>query len=123
MSLIARHFEAEGMPTAILGSAIDIVEHCGVPRFLFTDFPLGNPCGKPFDRAMQREIVSAGLELFETATNARTTVKTPYQWGSYLWRERYLQVTEEDRIQLQILGEERRAQREAQRQSGKVRKE
>ena len=57
VSLTARHLEAAGMPTVILGSALDVVEHCGVPRFLFTDFPLGNPCGKPFDTAMQEAIV------------------------------------------------------------------
>ena len=37
MSLVARILEEAGIPTVILGSAIDIVEHCGVPRFLFTD--------------------------------------------------------------------------------------
>ena len=57
MSLVARHLEANDIPTIILGSAKDIVEHCGVPRFLFTDFPLGNPCGKPWDVEMQRRIV------------------------------------------------------------------
>ena len=33
------------MPTVIVGSARDVVEECGVPRFVFSDFPLGNPCG------------------------------------------------------------------------------
>ena len=32
MSLIARHLEAEGLPTVILGAAKDIVETAGVPR-------------------------------------------------------------------------------------------
>ena len=48
LSLVARHLEANGLPTVIIGSALDVVEHCGVPRFLFTDFPLGNPCGHPW---------------------------------------------------------------------------
>jgi len=39
VSLVARYLEANGLPTVIVGSALDIVEHCGVPRFLFTDFP------------------------------------------------------------------------------------
>ena len=50
MSLVARHLEANGLPTVIVGSALDVVEYCGVPRFLFTDFPLGNPCGLPWNR-------------------------------------------------------------------------
>ncbi|MEZ5231807.1 MAG: hypothetical protein R2749_03740 [Acidimicrobiales bacterium] len=48
MSLVARHLEANGIPTVIVGSARDIVEQAGVARFLFVDFPLGNPMGKPY---------------------------------------------------------------------------
>jgi len=47
VSLVARHLEANGVPTVIAGSALDIVEASGAPRFAFTDFPLGNPLGKP----------------------------------------------------------------------------
>ena len=64
MSLVARHLEANGLPTVIIGSALDIVEHCGVPRFLFTDFPLGNPCGHPWRRDMQKKIACPLLVLW-----------------------------------------------------------
>ncbi len=83
------------MPTVILGSARDIVEHCGVPRFLFTDFPLGNPCGRPYDEAMQRRILDSAFDLLESATAARTTVQTPFVWGEdRAWRERYMRLGE-----------------------------
>ena len=49
VGLAARHLEAHGIPTVIMGCAKDIVEHCGVPRFLWSDFPLGNSAGRPFD--------------------------------------------------------------------------
>ena len=49
VSLIARYLEENGIPTVVMGCAKDIVEHCGVPRFLFSDFPLGNAAGKPKD--------------------------------------------------------------------------
>ncbi len=81
MSLVARHLEANGIPTVVIGSARDIVEHCGVARFLFVDFPLGNPCGKPFDREMQREIVAMGLDLLEKATEPRTTRAAGFVWS------------------------------------------
>jgi len=55
VSLAARHLEADGIPTVILGCAKDIVEYCGVPRFLFSDFPLGNSAGRPFDVESQRQ--------------------------------------------------------------------
>ena len=54
MSLVARHLESHGIPTVVLGAARDIVEECGVARFVFTDFPLGNPCGRPHDPETSR---------------------------------------------------------------------
>ena len=93
MSLVARHFEANGLPTVIVGSARDIVEQCGVPRFLFTDFPLGNPCGKPYDPVMQHAVVGLALELLESARQPRTTVQAPFQWDSIgEWRLTYMRL-------------------------------
>ena len=93
VSLVARHLEANGIATVVLGSARDIVEHCGVPRFVFTDFPLGNPCGKPWDVAMQRDIVGIGLDLLESARAPRTTVQTPFVWSAdHSWRDRFMQI-------------------------------
>ena len=80
MSLVARHLEENGVPTVVIATARDIVEQCGVPRLVFVDFPLGNPCGVPFDRAMQSDIVELGLKLLESADAPRTTVVAPYQW-------------------------------------------
>ena len=81
MSLIARHLEAHGIPTVIMGCAKDIVEQAGVPRFLWSDFPLGNSAGKPNDPESQRETLAMALTLFETATEARTTVASPQVWS------------------------------------------
>lgn len=81
MSLVARHLEAQGIPTIVLGCAKDIVEHCGVPRFLFSDFPLGNSAGKPDDVASQRFTLELALQLLETAPAARTTLQSPLQWS------------------------------------------
>jgi hypothetical protein len=80
VALAARHLEASGIPTVVFGCARDIVEHCGVPRFVWSDFPLGNPTGRPWDPAMQRAIVGLGLDLLESA-QAPSTVATPYSWG------------------------------------------
>jgi hypothetical protein len=93
VSLVARHLEANGVSTVVIGSAKDIVEQCGVPRFVFTDFPLGNPCGKPYDATMQHEILGIALDLLETARYARTTVQTPFCWDtSNEWRTNYMQI-------------------------------
>jgi D-proline reductase (dithiol) PrdB len=108
VSLVGRHLEANGLPTVILGCARDVVEECGVARFVFTDFPLGNPCGKPWNPEMQRSIVRTALTLLERAWMPRTTVQTPFSWGDEAWRDAFMQVNENDREALMRAGEERR---------------
>jgi D-proline reductase (dithiol) PrdB len=81
VSLVARHLEAHGVPTVIMGCAKDIVEHCGVPRFLFSDFPLGNSAGRPFDRESQAQTLELALRVLESAPAARTTVQSPLRWS------------------------------------------
>lgn len=80
MSLVARHLEAEGIPTVILGAAKDIVETIGVARFAFSDVPLGNPAGRPFDEASQRAALECALRLLESAPGPRITYQTPIRW-------------------------------------------
>ena len=109
MSLVARTLEASGVTTVVIGSARDIVEEAGVPRFVFVDFPLGNPCGKPNDRAMQREIVSLALSVAASAIAPRTTVQAPFRWGTDDWRTNYMAVTDENRDALARAGAARRA--------------
>ena len=94
MSLVARHLEANGIPTVIMGCAKDIVEHCGVPRFLYSDFPLGNSAGKPFDAASQAETLELALRVLETAPGPRTTVQSPQRWSEDAsWKTEYSNVS------------------------------
>ena len=91
MSLVARHLEAAGIPTVIMGCAKDIVEHCGVPRLLFSDFPLGNAAGRPFDAASQAQTLELALRVLESAPAARTTVQSPLRWrADAAWKRDYL---------------------------------
>jgi D-proline reductase (dithiol) PrdB len=121
VSLVARHLEENGIATVIIGSALDIVEHCGVPRFVYSDFPLGNPCGSPFDVDMQRQVVATAVDLLEQAQQPRSVVKMPLKWRDDEWRDRYLEVRPEDRATLAQLGEARRTQRSKLRADGQVR--
>jgi len=90
VSLVARHIEAGGIPTVIMGCAKDIVEHCGVPRFLFSDFPLGNSAGRPLDVESQTQTLELALRVLETAPAARTTVQSPQRWsGDASWKRDY----------------------------------
>ena len=91
LSLVARALEAEGIPSVVMGAALDIVEHCGVPRFLFSDLPLGNAAGLPHDTASQDRTLELALGLFETATEPRTTLNNPMRWpGPPGWRRDYM---------------------------------
>jgi len=111
VSLVARYLEENGLPTVVVGSARDIVEECGVPRFVFSDFPLGNPCGVPFDRPMQRAITGIALDLLEQATLPRSTVQTPFVWNAADegWRDVFARVDGSNREALRRAGEKRRA--------------
>ena len=93
MSLVARHLEAHGIPTVILGAALDIVEHCGVPRLLFSDLPLGHSAGLPYDEASQDETISVALTLLREAKQARTTTRNAIRWpGDPDWKRHYLSI-------------------------------
>jgi glycine/betaine/sarcosine/D-proline reductase family selenoprotein B len=89
-AIAARHLEAHGIATVIMGAALDIVEHVGVPRFLFSDFPLGNSAGLPHDPQSQHLTLALALDLLETASAPRTTHRSPLVWnGDPSWKRDY----------------------------------
>jgi D-proline reductase (dithiol) PrdB len=90
ISLVARHLEANGIATVVMGCAKDIVEHVGVPRFLFSDFPLGNSAGKPHDIESQAFTLELALKLLEQAPGPQTTVQSPLRWSADAsWKRDY----------------------------------
>jgi hypothetical protein len=81
-ALVARHLEANGIPTVVMGCAKDIIEHAAVPRFLFSDFPLGNSAGKPHDLASQELTLELALRVLESAIGPQTTMQSPLRWNA-----------------------------------------
>lgn len=93
MALLARHLEAAGIPTVVMGAAKDIVEACGVPRFVFSDVPLGNAAGLPWDPASRTTVLELALRVLETAVAPRTTVQSPLRWnGEADWKRHVMDV-------------------------------
>ena len=93
VSLVARHLEANGIATVVMGCARDIVEHCAVSRFLFSDFPLGNSAGRPHDAGSQELTLELALALLDTAAEPRTTLQSPLRWSeSGEWKRDYSNV-------------------------------
>jgi D-proline reductase (dithiol) PrdB len=78
--LVARLLEQDDIATVVMGCAKDIVERVGVPRLLFSDFPLGNAAGRPGDAASQAFTLELALRTLESAPGPRTTVQSPLRW-------------------------------------------
>jgi hypothetical protein len=90
VSLVARHLEANGIATVVMGCAKDIVEHAAVPRFLFSDFPLGNSAGKPHDAASQAFTLELALRVLDSAPGPQTSVQSPLRWSEDpVWKRDY----------------------------------
>ena len=93
VSLAARRLEERGISTVIMGCAKDIVEYVGVPRFLFSDFPLGNSAGRPMDRESRVFTLDLALSVLESAPAPRTTVQSPLTWSaSHDWKLDYCNI-------------------------------
>lgn len=90
VSLVARHLEAGGISTVVMGCAKDIVEFAAVPRFLFSDFPLGNSAGKPHDVKSQALTLELALRLLESAPGPQATMQSPLRWSEdHAWKRDY----------------------------------
>jgi hypothetical protein len=112
-ALVARHLEANGIATVVMGCAKDIVEHAAVPRFLFSDFPLGNSAGKPHDIASRDQTLDMALRLLETASGPQTTMQSPLRWNADgKWKLDYLNLERIDKVELKRLREEFDRQKE-----------
>ena len=82
MSLVARFLEENGIPTLVWSNARDITSLAFTPRVLFTNYPLGNPVGRPNDLIDQRAGLLAGLKLLETATQPGVIIDSDRIWST-----------------------------------------
>ena len=88
MSLVARVLEEGGISTVTFSNARDITANAFNPRTVFTNYPLGNPIGRPNDPENQRENMKTAFRLLETATRPGEIVDTPYVWSEnreWMW--------------------------------------
>ncbi|MDE0443394.1 MAG: hypothetical protein OXL38_14895 [Gammaproteobacteria bacterium] len=94
MCLVARHFEATGLPTLILGSALDILKAGKPPRAEFVNYPLGFESGRFEDRRNQFDVVAQALRGFDE-------MKSPgIEPLSFEWRRGWDMVNERERGKL-----------------------
>lgn len=81
MSLVARHLEENGISTVTFSNAMDITASACNPRTVFSDYPLGNACGRPHDVQNQREVLSTGFRLLQEAQGPGEIVETSFRWN------------------------------------------
>lgn len=82
MVLVARHLEADGVTTVVLGSAHDILAAGRPPRAVFLDYPLGHSAGRPFARDEQYQVVRAAVTALERIAAPGTIEILPYRWAA-----------------------------------------
>ena len=126
VSLVARHLEQHRIATVVIGSARDLVERCGVPRFIFSDGPLGNAAGRPRDPASQDLTLALALQLLQDAPASSTTVQSPLRWhDGRAWKLDYMnadRLTEPERHRLRAESDQVKRVAKAGRRTGDFRR-
>ncbi len=81
VGLIARHAEANGIPTLSMSCARDITAAVNPPRATFLDWPLGHTSGRPHDEELNESILRATLAAFEAIDEPGTIVDLGVAWA------------------------------------------
>lgn len=77
---MARVIEESGIPTVVVSTGRDLSAQVRPPRTVFVNFPMGNPFGKPFDKAQQRTILLDALHALESIKRGGEMIDLPYEW-------------------------------------------
>ena len=74
---LARILESAGFSTVIIAVAsfAPTLIRMKVPRALVTPHPMGRPLGRPGDHKKHLRVLSAALDLFDSATNPGDVVE------------------------------------------------
>lgn len=64
-----------------MSSALDITKAVNPPRAAFLDYPLGHTTGKPNEPELQRAILVAALEAFNSLQTPGSVKILPFRWS------------------------------------------
>jgi hypothetical protein len=73
--------EEAGIPTVVVSTGRDLSAQVRPPRTVFVNFPMGNPFGRPSDKALQRRILLDALHALESVKTGGEIIDLPYEWG------------------------------------------
>jgi hypothetical protein len=86
--LIARYLEERGIPTLVMGTALDIVKYGWPPRAVFMDVPLGHGGGPAFDPASQLAIAREAFTAFDRIQEPGGLIHLDQKWpGGEGWKD------------------------------------
>jgi hypothetical protein len=80
VGLAARYLEEKGFSTLVLTPTHEFNRAVGIPRSAAIAYPYGRPVGQVGDRAGQRHVVAAALEVFEKARTPGEVHHLPFVW-------------------------------------------
>jgi D-proline reductase (dithiol) PrdB len=80
VGLVARRIEAAGIPTVTLNMIWPFQRMIGMPRVAAIEHPFGRPYGDVGDTTTQREVLLAGLSVFEKARKPGHLEHLPFVW-------------------------------------------
>jgi len=78
--VLARAVEAEGTPTVTVSMMPDVSAQFRLSRLVGVEFPFGHPFGMPHDRAMQRAVAVAAVDLLDTARGPGARRDLDIEW-------------------------------------------
>ena len=88
MCLIARYLEERGIPTLVMGTALDILKFGWPQRAVFMDAPLGHAGGPAFDPDRQLAIAREAFAAFGSISEPGGIVHLDQPWpGGEGWKD------------------------------------
>ena len=80
MPVLARLIEEAGIPTVTVTMMPHIAEEFRLSRIVGVQFPYGQPFGMAGDRAMQREVADAAVQMLAEATGPGARRDLDIEW-------------------------------------------
>jgi hypothetical protein len=80
--------EARGIPTLVIGTALDIMSKVTPPRAVFVDHPVGRTFGPPNDRSRNQAVLKTALNELPKFTDRNQIHDLQCQWqtdGNRVW--------------------------------------
>jgi hypothetical protein len=80
--------EARGIPTLVIGTALDIMSKVTPPRAVFVDHPVGRTFGPPHDRSRAEAVLKTALSQLPKFTDRNQIHDIQCRWqadGTRAW--------------------------------------